>query len=178
VAIRTDWKIGRRAHACGACNAPFAPETPFHAAIWREGEAFRRRDLCDACFGKEAAPYSHWTTALPRPPERARVFDLSLAARFLRTLAEEAEPSRAALVHLLAVLLVRKRVIRLLDLPADAKGPRARVEFSDGSGTFDIPAPRLWEQDVEGLRGQLAGLLDLGEPGGVAPSRDGHADLA
>jgi hypothetical protein len=177
MAIRTDWKIGRRAHACGGCAATFAPEAPFHAAIWREAEEFRRRDLCDACFAKEPAPYSHWTTALPKPAEKAKVFDLALAARFLRRLAEEADPERAALVHLLAVLLVRKRVIRLLDLPSSAAGPRARVEFADGTGTFDIPAPRLWEQDVEGLRAQLAGLLDLGE-GTTPQAGDAHADRA
>jgi hypothetical protein len=164
VAIRTDWKIGRKARACSGCGKEFPFETPFHSAIWLEKEAFLRRDLCGPCFSAApAAPYSHWIAEIPRPAERPRVFDLGLAAEFLRRLAAAGEPARAPLAWLLALLLVRKRAVRILDLPQDEKGPRVRVEFHDGNAPLEIPAPPLTEALVPSLREELGRLLELGE---------------
>jgi len=161
---RSDWKIGRRGRACDGCGAAFPPATPFHAAIWAEGEAFRRRDLCAACFrAAPSPPYSHWLTAIPRPDARKRVFDLGLAAEFLRRLAGEADPGKAALAHLLALLLARKKLVRLEPGRGEDGAPRARVEFHDGREPeeIEIPAPPLREEDVAALRDQLAELVGV-----------------
>ena len=164
MAIRTEWRIGRKGPACAGCGMAFPAEAPFHSAIWLEGEEFRRRDLCEACFrAAPAPPYSHWVTAIPRPEERRRVFDLALAAEFLRRLAAEGDGTRAPLAHLLALLLVRKRLVRLTDLPRGPEGPRARLEFQDGSPPLEIPAPPLSEEHVPALREELGKLLDLGK---------------
>ena len=164
MAIRTDWRIGKRARACGGCAAAFPFDTPFHSAIYLEKEEFLRRDLCAACFrANPSAPFSQWLTVIPKPEPHKRVFDLGLAAEFLRRLAAEGDPARAALAHLLALLLVRKRLIRLSDLPAKDGLPRARVEFHDGRDALEIPAPRLSETDVPSLREELGRLLDLGK---------------
>ena len=163
MAIRTDWKIGRKGQVCAACGTAFPFDVPFHSAIFLEGEEFRRRDLCEHCFrAAPSAPYSHWVTAIPKPEDHRRIFDLGLAAEFLRKLAAEGDPARAPLGHLLALLLVRKRVIRLIEVPG-ADPPRARVEFHDGREALEIPAPPLSDADVPSLREELGGLLDLGQ---------------
>ncbi len=164
MSFRTDWRFGKKGLACSGCGTPFPRETPFHSAIYAEKDAFLRRDLCDACFkAAPAAPYSQWLTAIPVPEENRRVFDLGLAAEFLRRLSVEEEAARAPLAHFLALLLVRKRIVRLTDLPARDGKPRARVEFHDGREPLEIPAPPLSEGDVPGLREELGRLLDLGK---------------
>lgn len=164
MSIRTDWRIAKKGRACGGCGVVFPPEKPFHSAIYAEKDAFLRRDLCDACFAAApAAPYSHWLTATPKPDENRRAFDLGLAAEFLRRLSGETDPARAGLAHFLALLLVRKRLVRLTDLPPKDGAPRARVEFHDGSGVLEIPAPRLADEDAPSLREELGRLLDLGK---------------
>ncbi len=164
--IRTDWRIGKKAEACGGCGKGFPHGMPFHSAIFLQGESFHRKDLCPVCFGPAAAaapPFSHWVTTTPKPDDRRRAFDLGLAAEFLRRLASEGVPERAPLMHFLALLLVRKRAVRLLESPADAAGPRARVEFHDGHEAVEIPAPPLTEENVPQLRDELGRLLDLGQ---------------
>ena len=164
MAIRTEWKIGRKSPACGGCGKAFPHEAPFHSAIWLEAEGFRRRDLCDACFAAvPGAPYSHWLTVLPKPVAKSRVFDLGLAAEFLRRLTAEGEPAKAPLAYLLALLLVRKRAVRILDLPADARGPRVRVEFHDGHPPIEISAPPLRDDAAPALRSELERLVELGD---------------
>lgn len=163
--IRTDWRIGKRAESCGNCGKGFPHGLPFHSAIFLEGESFRRKDLCPICFPAASAatpPFSHWVTTIPKPTDRPRTFDLGLAAEFLRRLAAEGDPARGPLLHFLALLLVRKRAVRLAEIPADAAGPRARVEFHDGHGPVEIPAPPLTEESVPALRGEIEKLLDLG----------------
>lgn len=164
VAIRTDWKIGRKARTCAGCGKPFPFEQPFHSAIWLEKDGFLRRDLCETCFsGAPAEPYSHWIAVIAKPAGGPRVFDLGLAAEFLRRLSAEGDPARAPLAWLLALLLVRKRAVRILDLPQDDKGPRVRVEFHDGNAPLHIPSPPLTEDLVPVLREELGRLLELGE---------------
>lgn len=157
MAIRTDWRIGKRGQVCAGCGTVFPFDVPFHSAIWLEGEGFHRRDLCEACYAAAPEPpYSHWVTTIPSPEDQRRAFDLGLAAEFLRRLAADEGEERAALAHLLALLLLRKRLVRMTDLPAD----RARVEFHDGHDAVEIPAPPLREEDVERLREDLSRLLD------------------
>lgn len=166
MSFRTDWRFGKKGMACSGCGTVFPRETPFHSAIYAEKDAFLRRDLCAACYAAApAAPYSHWLSRIPEPEEHRRVFDLGLAAVFLRRLAaEEGEKeARAPLAHLLALLLVRKRIVRLTELPARDGKPRARVEFHDGTEPLEIPAPPLSEEDAPGLREELGRLLDLGK---------------
>jgi hypothetical protein len=164
MAIRTEWRFGKKGQACAACGEVFPVERPFHSAIYLDGEAFRRRDLCDACFrAAPEPPYSHWVATIPRREEKKRVFDLGLAAEFLRRLAAEPDPARAPLGHLLALLLVRRRAVRLLDLPRSERGSRARVEFYDGREPLEIDAPPLTEELVPALREELGRLLDLGK---------------
>jgi hypothetical protein len=171
MAIRTDWRIGKKGHSCAGCGTAFPYDTPFHSAIWLEKEEFLRRDLCAACFAAAPSPpFSQWTAVLPKPEPKARVFDLGLAAEFLRRLAAEGGEGRGALAHLLALLLVRKRLVKITDLPSKDGTPRARVEFHDGREPLEIPAPRLSEDDVPSLREELGRLLDLGnEPTPAAP---------
>jgi len=164
VAIRTEWRFGRKSPACGACAKPFPHEAPFHSAIWLDAGGFRRSDLCDACFAAvPEPPYSHWRTAIPKPAAKARAFDLGLAAEFLRRLAGEGDASKAPLAYLLALLLVRKRAVRILDLQQDARGPRVRVEFHDGHPPLEIPAPPLRDDAAPALREELDRLVELGE---------------
>lgn len=172
MAIRTEWRIGKKGQLCAGCGKVFPFDVPFHSAIWLEGEAFLRRDLCEACYGAAPGPpFSHWRTTIPRPEDQKRAFDLGLAAEFLRRLAADGTAERAALAHLLALLLVRKRLVRVIDLPAAAGAvPRARVEFHDGHEALEIPAPPLSEEDIPGLREQLGRLLDFGPEGKPEPS--------
>lgn len=164
MAIRTDWRIGKKGQACGACGKPFPFEVPFHSVIHVEGEGFARRDLCEACFAAAPVPpFSHWRTAIPRPEDGRRTFDLGLAAEFLRRLGAEGDRERAPLAYLLALLLVRKRAVRLLDLPGDEHGPRARVEFHDGREAVEIAAPPLNEDQIPALRDQLGRLVEVGD---------------
>lgn len=170
MAIRTDWRIGKKGQLCAACGVVFPFDTPFHSAIWLEGEGFQRKDLCVSCYAAAPEPpYSHWMTTIPRPEDHKRAFDLGLAAEFLRKLASDTSPERAALAHLLALLLVRKRLVRVVDLPGAE--PRARIEFHDGHDAVEIPAPPLSEEDIPRLREALGHLLDFG----TEPARPAEA---
>ncbi|MHC4821149.1 MAG: hypothetical protein ACYTDX_05450 [Planctomycetota bacterium] len=165
MAIRTKWRIGKKARACTGCEEAFPFDTDFHSVIHLVEEAFVRRDLCGACWEKnEDVAFSSWVTQIPKPEQKKRQFDLGLAAEFLRKLAVEDDGERGPLAHLLAILLVRKRAIRIRRMPQDEAGPRIKVEFLDGHEPVVIHAPPLTAESVEPLKEELGNLLDLGGP--------------
>src|SRR5689334_18910278 len=49
----TDWNIQSRAHACEACGRGFHDKEQYHTLLFDEKAAFRRMDICDACWQKQ-----------------------------------------------------------------------------------------------------------------------------
>ena len=53
-----EWNIQSRAHACEACNQPFADKQPYHTLLFDEKQGLRRSDVCEACWQKQTAQES------------------------------------------------------------------------------------------------------------------------
>src|SRR5437899_8946598 len=49
----TDWNIQSRAHACEACGKGFVDKEAYHTLLFDERAAFRRIDVCQACWQKQ-----------------------------------------------------------------------------------------------------------------------------
>jgi len=72
----TDWNIQSRAHACGACNRSFHDKEQYHTLLFDEKSAFRRLDVCQACWQKQFSDgarerkgfMSYWQGVYEAPP--------------------------------------------------------------------------------------------------------------
>lgn len=163
-----DFKIGRRGGVCGACGALLAPGSRASSALYRAepgGQtSFVRRDFCGACFddaGKRGEPFSWWTALVPQPVEKKAVFDVGVAREFLLRLLKEDAAERASLRYLLALLLMRKKGVKISDQFMRDGVEVMVVSVPPDEAVFEIPCLAIDEAEAGKLRDELGRLFAL-----------------
>lgn len=161
--MQQDWNIRLRAEACDATAKPFDEGETFYTALYREGEGFLRRDLCEEAWAALAAdpqapvPFSSWRSKFeppaPPPPEPLPRDD---AEGMLRRLLESNDPAHTNTRYLLAVMLERKRILR--PQPSEDKGILVYERAGTGE-TFLITDPHLALSDLARVQEEVSALL-------------------
>ncbi len=167
-----EYKLQRRASACMACARPYADAEWIVSAIHPDGEGFLRRDLCETCFDGAGEAHSHWRARQPIAPEERRRLDFDLAMSFFHRLVREADPAREAIAYLLALLLSRKRRVKIRQSRQLPEGEllTVLVPGDEEEQTILLRAPRLSAADVEPLQAEIEQLLGLADPPPGPPS--------
>ncbi len=167
-----EYRLPKRAGACMACEAAFAEGAVIVSAISQEGEAFQRRDLCEACFGQGGGFYSSWRSRQPRNEEERIRLDLDLAGEFLRRLVREADPARAPLLYLLTLLLARKRRVKIEGTYREGGTERLRVlvRGEEEDESLEVAVPELGEAETAAVQTELSALFDGADPASGSPA--------
>ena len=167
-----DWNIQSRAHACEACAKPFADRQPYHTLLYDERhEHLRRMDVCDACWQSQFSDgarerkgfVSHWQGIFEVPPAQAPdPIQKETAETLLRKLIEQNDPRYAPAAYILAVMLERKRLLKVKEqLKRD--GQRVFVyEHPKTGDVFTIADPQLHLNQLETVQHDVAQLLEHG----------------
>jgi hypothetical protein len=164
-----DWNLQSRAHACQSCEQPFTDQQPYHTLLFEETASYRRHDVCEACWTAQfaGAPreyLSHWKGVYeappPAPPEPIRQ---ETAESLLRKLVEANAPDRAAARYILAVMLERKRILKVRDQLRQEDGRRVFVYEHTGNGdVFTIADPELQLHQLDAVQREVSDLLSRG----------------
>ena len=166
-----EWNIQSRAHACEACAKPFADRQPYHTLLYDERqEHLRRMDVCDACWkgqfsdgARERKGFvSHWQGVCEVPPPAVDAIHKDTAETILRKLIEQNEPSHAPAAYILAVMLERKRILKVKE-QLQRDGHRVFVYEQPRTGDiFTITDPGLHLNQLEAVQRDVAQLLEHG----------------
>ena len=158
-----DWKIQKRGKACSACQRSFRSEEEHYSGIVEVEERFERRDLCAPCWAQRPELFSFWKTRMPRIEQR-RFEDVAAMVEFFKKLLEKSseDPSRQKITYLMALLLARKRRVRL----AGSKDGKLRVEKTWDGEAVDIADPVITDAELVDLRTQMEQLfvVEVGQP--------------
>jgi hypothetical protein len=176
-----DWNIQARAHACQACGQVFADKQPYHTLLFDQKGGYERQDVCAGCweaqYSQGAADrkgfISHWqgVFSVP-PPARPDPILKETAESLLRRIVEQNDPRHAAASYILAVMLERKRVLRV-QTETWREGRRTFVyEHGKSGDLFTIPDPHLQLQQLAAVQCEVAGLLERGLHPPTAASSD------
>ena len=166
-----EWNIQSRASACESCAQPFADRQPYHTLLSDEhAEDLRRMDICEACWQNQFSDgaserkgfISHWQGVFEVPPPVVDAIQKETAETLLRKLIEQNEPRYAPAAFILAVILERKRILKVKEqIVRDGK----RVFIYEQPGTGDvltIADPDLQLDQLEAVQRDVAGLLEHG----------------
>ncbi len=176
----TDWNIQPRARACTACGKPFAHQTPYHTLLFDEKAEFRRSDVCQQCWetqysngARERKGFiSYWQGVYEAPPRPNEPIQKTTALSLLRQLIELNDPQYIPAGYILAVMLERKRLLKVKEQLA-RDGRRLFVYEEPKSGdVFSIIDPELQLNHLEAVQRDVAALLEhgLNPPSGTAPA--------
>jgi hypothetical protein len=165
-----EWNIQSRAHACGACNRPFVDKQPFHTLLFDEKAGLRRMDVCQACWAHENTAslrehkgfLSYWHGVYEAPTPHVEVIRKDTAESLLRKLLESNDPRYGPAAYILAVMLERKRLLKVKE-QFTREGRRCIVYEQPKTGDlFAITDPDLKLDQLAQIQHDVAHLLEHG----------------
>ena len=164
-----DWNIQSRAHACEACQKSFADQQPYYTALLEEKHELRRQDLCATCWQTQfsaaaarAGLISHWQGVYEAPPPVVEAIQKATAETLLKQLIELNDPRHMPAGYILAVMLERKRVLKVKE-QIIRDGKRTFIYEQPKTGeVFTITDPGLHLDQLEEVQRDVANLLEHG----------------
>lgn len=173
-----EWNIQSRAHTCHLTGHPFVDGELYHTVLLEGRDGFERLDLSAAGWrehgsGISARPgfVSHWKGTYHKPPASApEAIRRDDAESLLRALLARGDDAHAGAVYILAVMLERKR---LLKIKAQTREGGRRVTLYEQPRTGDVFAvtdPDLQLTQLEEVQRDVASLLEHGLPFEIAAS--------
>src|SRR5262245_33793149 len=119
-----EWNIQSRSRLCQACGRAFADGQRCHSLLFEQRHGFERLDVCGTCWDAQHSQgatdrkgfVSHWQGTFDAPPPpAAEPIQRDNAEKLLRQLVELNEPAWQSATFILAVMLERKRVLKVKD---------------------------------------------------------------
>ena len=166
----TEWNIQGRAHACEACGKSFKDREIYHTLLFDEKSGFRRSDICEACWQQQHSQgsrerkgfVSYWHGIYEAPPAPTDAIQKQTAESLLRKLIEQNDPQHLAAAYILAVMLERKRLLKIKEQVV-REGQRIFIYEQPGTGdVFTIVDPKLQLNQLEAVQRDVAALLEHG----------------
>jgi hypothetical protein len=167
----TEWKIQSRAFACQACGKAFADKEPFHTVLFEEKQEYQRLDICAPCWESQYKDgtndrkgfISQWHGNFQAPPVAPPDPILKESAEsLLRKLIETNDPKYGPVCYILAVMLERKRTLRVRE-QIQREGSRVFIYEQPKTGdVFTITDPNLQLNQLEEVQRDTANLLAHG----------------
>src|ERR1039457_6515190 len=166
----TEWNIQSRGHACTACGKSFADQEVYHTLLFDEKADFRRSDICEACWQKQYSEgardrkgfVSYWQGVYLAPQPHVDAIQRENAESLLRKLIELNDPHYIPAGYILAVMLERKRLLKIKEQIV-RDGHRLFVYEQVGTGgVFTIIDPALQLNQLEQVQHDVAALLEHG----------------
>ncbi len=168
-----EWNIQPRSPACHSCGRAFQPDEPLHTLLFESRSNLERLDVCEGCWQSQHAQgsnhrrgfVSHWVSRFeppaPPPPEPIRKEN---AESLLRKLVAGNAPEHAASAFILAVMLERKRLLKV-KARREENGHRVLCYEHVRTGElFILPDPQLRLDQLEAVQRDVARLLEQGLP--------------
>ena len=167
-----DWNIQSRGHICHDCEQTFEDGACFHTLLGYDKGEYLRKDICQKCWEKESEGaterkdfISRWQgTYESPPPEPPEAIQKDNAEGLLRKLMGTEDVRWREASYILAVMLERKRVLKVKEQIKDETGRVFVYELAKTGDIFTIPDPDLKMEKLEQVQIEVAALLEHGLP--------------
>lgn len=162
----SDWRIHRREVLCGACQRPFQDGEALYSLLHLAAEPLRREDRCERCFVDPGAVDGllFWRTHHVQDGSRRLAVDFDAIEELFVALESRKEPRSMELRYLLALLLLRKKRLKLVGVRRSEAGETMCVRRPRRTEEFEVA---VFELDGERARALKADLARIFEGAGV-----------
>jgi len=172
--VDRDYKIGASTRTCHSCGREFAAGDAYYSALVEAGpeaeEMFVRRDFCPDCWRPDRDAYfSFWKTRVSEPPPARqagpRLVDLGRLMQLFEHLAEADREEARRFRYVLALVLMRKKRLRLVSSRrvAGRRGEELTLRESGSRRRHIVACPVLSEDEIRSVTDRLGDILDMPE---------------
>jgi len=173
-----DWQVEQATGVCTASGRRFEEGDEFYTVLFEDGETFKRLDYSvEAWTGPPEGCFCCFKSRVPVKEKRKKLLvDNELLVGFFQRLVDETEPARVQFRFVLALILMRKRLLRYEDCGGRDGAEVWRMTMVRDHSSHQVVNPRLTDEQIDDVSRQLGAILhsDMGE-WGVEGSSDREA---
>jgi hypothetical protein len=173
--MKQDWQLDAPKGRCAITNRQLAEGEPFYSVLFEDDAVeggFRRVDYSlEAWQGVPEGAFCSFKTQVPIREKRRRLLvDNDVLVNFFLRLADETNPLRVQFRFVLALILMRKKILRYDGCTKPDEHEVWQMTLTGDHSEHRVINPRLTEEQIEGVSSQLGAILhgDAGqwsEPG-------------
>jgi hypothetical protein len=159
------YDIAKASGRCRGCDKELVAGEEFQAALFDAEEGFRRDDFCLACWeqrrGQLGGAFSIWRGRVSEPQQPVRQYvDDQVLVEFFDRLAEENEPAKVNFRFVLALMLMRKKLLVYDGSARDAAGQDVwTMHFKNAEKPVPVIHPQLDDEQIAQVTGQLGSIF-------------------
>jgi hypothetical protein len=156
-----DYEVQRCSRRCAGSGRELAPGETFYSVLISEEAELRRCDYSAEMWkGPPAEAIGWWKSQIPdRHASRRHWAPNDVMLQFFDELSDQ--PHRQDMRYVLALLLVRRRVMRLEESQTDAEGREVMVLYCPRrETTYQVPSAVPEKSRVDEIQEELARLLE------------------
>ncbi len=157
----SEYEITRAKGMCCVTGKALDEGEEFYTVVVDTGGSFERRDYSiDAWTGPPEGTLCHYRTRMPRKnaPRKTFVSD-EMIIGFFRDLADAGEPRKLRFRFVLALMLLRKRLLKYEGTRRTSAGEFWQMRLVRDKSMHDVFNPDLHESEIESLTGELSIVL-------------------
>lgn len=167
--MATEWHLSRRSDHCALCNTALAAGSTYHAYLYEQGDNYERRDYCTTCQPPADPPsVGFWRARRPvagQTNHHSYAFDREAVFAFFQAIGDADTAQKRQFRFVLALLLWRKKVLKLVETLPVADGEVWRFVAPHVQEEYRIERPELSDDDATRLSTQVESLLGSGLSG-------------
>lgn len=162
-----EWDVAQCGGVCAATGQPLAEGQEVYAVLLEEGESLRRVDYSlEGWSGPPAEAFCFFKTRVPVKERKKRLLvDDELLVNFFLRLADEQQESRIHFRFVLALILMRKRLLKYEDMERQGDLEFWRMRLVRDTVIHRVQNPRLTEDQISAVSRELGAILhgDMGD---------------
>jgi tRNA U54 and U55 pseudouridine synthase Pus10 len=169
MALDREYKIEVSSRRCHTCGRVFVVHDDYYSAVVEATEdQFVRQDFCPDCWNPEHSYFSFWKTRVPEPDAPShgpRFVDMERLLQLFQRLEENQETEAQRFRYVLALVLMRKRRLRLLSSRRlkGGQGEELTVREVGAGREYTVTCPSLPETELASVADRLREILDMPE---------------
>lgn len=161
--MATDWKIKKRDETCSRCEQDFDEGQGLFSVLRVEPESFGREDQCAPCFQTDdtrSPDTVFWRTRYRPKAKRGLALDFESILRLFLALDGREEDRLRELRYLLALLLMRKKRLKLVRVKRADSGEWMVLRRPRHSEVMDVAVFDLTPERAAELRVELEQIFE------------------
>lgn len=160
--MANDYEISRTTGKCAATGREFKKNDFYYAALFDSPQGFERKDYSlDAWTGPPENCFCYWKGRVPVREKKPTTIaiDNSILMNLFCRLEDDSSEMRQKFRFVLALLLMRKRLVRFEKAIRSEDREYWQVRLVAEQSVQQVLNPHLSEQEIERLSGQLTAIL-------------------
>ncbi len=160
-----EWKVERGMPRCAGTEREFEPGERYYSALVEEGDSFRRLDFCAEAWPRQNAGefFSFWKTRLPAETDepKRRFIDTNVIYSFFTRLQEAEGVGKLTFRYLLALILIRKRYLRLDSIVKQDDGEHLAIWDRRAQESLQVVNPDASREQLATAQQDLSCIFDM-----------------